>query len=174
MFAYVIQTSRIVCVIVLCSLGIGMVPQWAVAQPASTLPVLNAVVASAELPGTVTVSGSGFTPGGLVYVALYDQWGTSLRETRWVTASQPVVQPPQAVAPGESFSFDLGGSISEQFAVALSPIQVPDGNQNPATGPVSSQSTYIPGLGCGPDLMVRAHDLAAGMWTNVEDVALGC
>ena len=47
-------------------------------------------VDGAQASGTITVTGRAFTPGGRVYVALYDVWGTALYETRWTTASPTV------------------------------------------------------------------------------------
>ena len=37
-------------------------------------PVLLAARSTAITPRITTVSGDGFTPGGEVYIALYDQW----------------------------------------------------------------------------------------------------
>ena len=37
--------------------------------------------------GAVVVTGDTFTPGGQVYIALYDKWGERLFETRWTTAT---------------------------------------------------------------------------------------
>ena len=62
---------------VLIAFCIGTTPVAAAAQGAATGPVLNDVVASSGLPGDIMVSGHGFTPGGLVYIAIYDQWGMS-------------------------------------------------------------------------------------------------
>jgi hypothetical protein len=39
----------------------------------------------------VTVTGTDFTPGGRVYLAIYDQMGARRYETRWVTASLATV-----------------------------------------------------------------------------------
>ncbi len=44
-------------------------------QAVSRLPTLTDAVATTPESGMVTVSGEGFSPGGAVYVALYDRWG---------------------------------------------------------------------------------------------------
>jgi hypothetical protein len=68
---------------------------------------------AAIAPGSIAVSGRGFTPGGRVYVALYDVWGTKLYETRWTAAS--------ATASGRDGSRDpaggffAGGTLRERF-----------------------------------------------------------
>ena len=53
-------------------------------------PTLTDVSVLASSPGTISVTGATFTPGGAVYIALYDPWGAALHETRWITASQTV------------------------------------------------------------------------------------
>jgi hypothetical protein len=50
----------------------------------STGPVLIAV---AVAPGTISVTSRGFIPGGRVYLAVYDTWGTTRHETLWIAAS---------------------------------------------------------------------------------------
>src|SRR5690606_1638571 len=54
---------------------------------AAPLPSLTDVSAGTRTPDLFTVAGTDFTPGGLVYLAVYDQMGAKLYETRWVTAS---------------------------------------------------------------------------------------
>ena len=79
-------------------------------------PVLTGVVASARSPGTVAVAGEGFTPGGGVYVALYDRWGAAPRETRWTAASRAAHGPNGRADPARGFR--RGGGLSEAFGVA--------------------------------------------------------
>jgi hypothetical protein len=85
-------------------------------EPASAAeagPVLVRAEAQASAPGMITVTGEGFTPGGEVYLAIYDTWGDTLQETRWTTASQTVY--------GTYLSFDpargylSGGAVTESF-----------------------------------------------------------
>jgi hypothetical protein len=50
-------------------------------------PLLFDATTAAAAPGMVTIDGQGFTTGGRVYVAVYDQMGAKLYETRWIWAS---------------------------------------------------------------------------------------
>ena len=106
-------------------------------------PVLNAITTSADQSGAIMVSGTGFTLGGLVYIALYDQWGMVLHETRWITATRTAYQPPQELASGEVISSATGGNIGELFEIAVaSPASLSDA-QNPAKGTFTSQPYTI-------------------------------
>lgn len=69
-----------------------LAPQPGAAQ-SDVQPVRSSVSASTALPDSFVVSGNGFTPGGDVYIALYDQWGMILNETRWVAASESIHGP---------------------------------------------------------------------------------
>jgi hypothetical protein len=80
----------------------------------SSGPVLTAVLASAAQPGSISVSGEGFTPGGDVYVAIYDTWGAELHETRWTTASIAAYGPSGSLDP--ALGYHAGGRVSESFA----------------------------------------------------------
>lgn len=157
--------------VVLC-LSRALVPVVAEAEPAA--PVLHAVMASTTQPGTIMVSGTGFTLGGLVFIAIHDQWGTTEHETRWVTASQSAYQPPQAVDQDESFSFDSGGNVGELFAIPLMETELPSDSHNPALGTVTSVPTTMGGVDCATSLMVRAYDRSSATWSNIVDVDLGC
>ncbi len=175
MFSFLTQARRIVCLVLL--LGFGLIGSpTTTAQHASTFPVLTSAVPISAVPGSIMVTGNGFTHGGLVYIALYDQWGTALHETRWVTASVTVYQPSQNIAPGQGFSFDTGGNVAEVFEIVVeaASISVPDGNQNPALNGSSSLPTTMPGVECETALMVRAFDQASADWSNILNVELDC
>jgi hypothetical protein len=152
--------------------GSSSVPAVAQTEPAS--PVLNAVVASTTQPGTIMVSGTGFTQGGLVFIVIHDQWGNSNHENRWVVASKFTYQPPQDVDPDEGFSFDTGGNIGEVFELPMPEIEFPSDSQNPALGSVTSQPRIMDGVVCAMSLMVRAYDRSTATWSNVIEVNLGC
>jgi hypothetical protein len=76
-------------------------------------PALTAASAMAEAPWTVAVAGTAFTPGGRVYVALYDVWGTTLFETRWTTANPTTYGRDGSQDPAAGFG--RGGTIDERF-----------------------------------------------------------
>ena len=63
--------------------------------------------------GAIVVTGDTFTPGGDVYVALYDTWGQHLYETRWVTASVEAYGINGSTDPAQGFK--AGGKILEKF-----------------------------------------------------------
>jgi hypothetical protein len=73
-------------------------------------PFLAAAVAA---PGAIAIRGSGFTPGGRVYVALYDLWGAKLHQTRWTTASPALSGPDGSQDPAAGYR--PGGIVSERF-----------------------------------------------------------
>jgi len=121
-------------------------------------PVLNAVVAGSDLPNIVTVAGHGFTPGGRVYVALYDPWGAALFETRWVTASDRYFQPPLNLGTGDDLVFDTGGTIAEAFVIETPVLELTGGSQQNAP------------LACTTALMARAYDQDSATWSAMIDL----
>jgi hypothetical protein len=136
-------------------------PRSALSRRCSS-PVAVSAVQSSESGNSGTarilVSGVGFSPGEPVFIAIHDQWANVQHETRWVSASMPVLQPPQDLAPGEGFSVDPGGSIGEFFEIPVTVTALPGDNQNPVLGPATSQSVTMPGIACATSLMVRAYD----------------
>jgi hypothetical protein len=85
------------------------------AVPAPTpAPTLSDVSATTQTPHLFTVTGSGFTPGGRVYLTLYDQMSAQLYRTRSITASAlvPVVAGPT----GHEAALVRSGTFREAFA----------------------------------------------------------
>jgi hypothetical protein len=154
------------CLTLLLIIGLGS-PRVVVAHPAtSTGPVLDAVVVSTNAPGVVIVSGQGFTPLGRVYIAVYDRWGTTLHETRVVTTTETLLQPPDFAA--------TGGRFAEEFTVEVGGTEGAAGTQTPAPGTTPGTPTAIANDPCPMPLMVRAYDRATATWSNIVDVELGC
>jgi hypothetical protein len=120
------------------------------------------------------VSGTGFTQGGLVFIAIHDQWGMTAHETRWIVASTYTYQPPQGVDPGEGFSFDTGGNIGELFEIPMTTSVSAGHSGISSEGLVTGQPTSMTGLDCTTSLMVRAYDRTTATWSSVIDVELGC
>lgn len=81
---------------------------------AGVQPVLTSAAANLAIPGTLVVSGANFTSGGEVYIAIYDRWGESSLETRWVTASEPVYGQHGSMDPANGSH--PGGIVHETFA----------------------------------------------------------
>ena len=63
--------------------------------------------------GMIVVTGDTFTPGGQVYIALYDQWGQRLFENRWTTASPDVFGDNGSLDPARGYQ--AGGLLQESF-----------------------------------------------------------
>jgi hypothetical protein len=83
------------------------------AAPSPAAPAIALDVSHAFSPGTIMVDGQGFTPGGRVYIALYDRWGVALHETRWVTATSVLYGSDGSQDPARGFT--AGGTVRERF-----------------------------------------------------------
>jgi hypothetical protein len=115
---------------------------------AAPLPSLTDVSAGTRTPDLFTVTGADFTPGGQVYLAVYDQMGAKLYETRWVTASLATTV--LRHQPGD-------GSLGR------SPVVVPGGGLREAFGQL-----------CGATAMMRALDEQTAVWSNWLTVEFAC
>ncbi len=166
----VTHSKLVVCFLVLFGFGLNGLPASS-AQTASALPVLNNAVVSTIAPDTIEVSGERFSPGGLVYVALYDGWGTALRETRWVASSPTVYGPNGSQDPAQGYL--AGGGIEESFALVQPTIYGPNGSQDPARGYIAGDAPATASVCDGP-MMVRAFDQRTASWSNMLDVESGC
>jgi hypothetical protein len=115
-------------------------------QPAA-VPSLADVTATTRATGLFTVTGNGFTAGGRVYLAIYDQMGAQLYETRWITVSLPLVAltGPTGHEASSIPGSDRGGMLRETFANL-----------------------------CGATAMMRAYDEATATWSNWVTVELAC
>src|SRR5688500_17662327 len=113
------------------------VPWWEETPPTPT-PTLTDVSPGTRTPDLFTVTGTDFTPGGRVYLAVYDQMGAKLYETRWVTASLATTV--LRHQPGD-------GSLGR------SPVVVPGGGLREAFGQL-----------CGATAMMRALDEQTAVW----------
>ena len=145
-----VRRCRLRPVLLLALLGLlvlgGTVTPAAARQPVP-VPTLTDVSATTRTPALFTVTGLDFTPGGRVYLAIYDQMGDRLYETRWVVASPVVLA--VAAGPGHEGvgldAADHGGTLREGFA----------------------------GL-CGATAMLRALDEGTATWSNWLPVGFAC
>lgn len=87
----------------------GLTTSFAAAQTESSRSMEIRHTSIPAQPGTVIISGSGFTPESDIYIALYDQWGVRHHETRWVTGSATLYNQ----YPGTGIV--LGGAFAETF-----------------------------------------------------------
>jgi hypothetical protein len=115
-------------------------------QPAA-VPRLVDVSATTQTGRLFTVTGKDFTPGGRVYLAIYDQMGAQLYETRWITASLPLLalMGPTGHEAASLPGADRGGTLREGFANL-----------------------------CGATAMMRAYDLETVTWSNWLTVEPAC
>jgi hypothetical protein len=165
-----------------------------VAQGAGS-PVLS-IASAVALPSTLlAVQGDKFTAGGLVYLAIYDRWGTDVHEPVWAVASTAQFGPNGSIDPAQGYA--AAGTLREVIDLAPATVYGPNGSADPAQGYVAgvdapSGDIYGPNGSQDPaqgfargsdqaiassngcDLMVRAYDVAAGTWSNLLDVAARC
>ena len=80
---------------------------------APSKPILTSAAPLDAKPGMISVAGEAFTPGGDVYIAIYDTWGDALHETRWTTASVAIYGPNGSRDPARGYI--SGGSLTEAF-----------------------------------------------------------
>ena len=110
------------------------------------VPTLTDVSATTRPPALFTVTGTDFTAGGRVYLAVYDRMGATLYETRWVTASRATVTEPYW---GEG---QYGGAVTT------------------AGGTLHEAFDHL----CGAAAMMRALDEQTATWSNWLEVAPAC
>jgi hypothetical protein len=123
-------------------------PWWNEAGQAPAIPRLTDVSPFTQTPALFTVTGIDFTVGGRVYLAVYDQMGAKLFETRWVTATLTTTtrhhEPGDGLLPPTAVTTP-GGDVREAFA----------------------------GL-CGATAMIRAHDETTAIWSNWLPIQFAC
>jgi hypothetical protein len=134
-------------------IGIAAVALWIGSANAAEAPQRNPIPSLADVSATTqtarlfTVTGTGFSAGGRVYLAIYDQMGAKLYETRWITASFPLLAlagptgHEAASLPGSGH----GGTLRETFANL-----------------------------CGATAMMRAYDEVATTWSSWLTVEPAC
>jgi hypothetical protein len=111
------------------------------------VPSLTNISATTQTARLFTVTGKDFTAGGRVYLAIYDQMGAQLYETRWITANLPLLAlmgptgHEAASLPGSG----RGGMLHEAFANL-----------------------------CGATAMMRAYDLETDTWSTWLTVEPAC
>jgi hypothetical protein len=77
-------------------------------------PSLTTVSPTNQTARLFTVAGAGFTPGGRVYLAIYDAMGARLYETRWVVAG--AVLSVEMGPTGHEAAGPRSGALREAFA----------------------------------------------------------
>jgi hypothetical protein len=114
------------------------------ASPAGATPAgghpAPALTLAVDASATVRIAGGSFIPGGRVFVAVYDAWGTAPGAMAWITASPIVAGPDGTQDPARGYQH--GGLIT----------------------------LLLPFAGrCAAAPMVRAYDATTGAWSAVLD-----
>lgn len=110
-------------------------------------PVLIDATSSGADDGSIALAGFDFTAGHRVFIAVYDQMGAKLYQTRWLTAS------PQYTITGMSdVSPEAHPIISAEKGAFLA---------------------HFPRF-CGASVMVRAYDQSTETWSNWVDFDSNC
>ena len=109
------RTKRIPAVALMAAVGLLtlVIPAQADNRRMTTsppVPSLTNVSATTQTPALFTITGNDFTPGGRVSLAIYDQMGAKLYETRWITAN--AAPPAPATQPSPDYAAQMAGNES--------------------------------------------------------------
>ena len=113
--------------------------RWGANAPAPG-PRLTDVSATTQTPALFTITGKDFTPGGKVYLAIYDQMGAQLYETRWINASLATT----------GWRHEPGDGV-----LGRTPVDIPGGARRESFA-----------LLCGATAMMRGLDEATATWSD--------
>jgi hypothetical protein len=178
---------------------------WSPAN-AQTIPIQPALLPGAivsPLTGVAVIHGEGFSPGGIVYLAIYDRWGLDEQQHVWTVATDGALGPDGSVDPARGYA--SVGTVSEVISIIPEDTYGPNGSQDPAQGYVAADSgitraifaeevTYGPhgsqdpaqgytgkaqlpvdtSDACGRVLMVQAYDARTQTWSDPVDVIASC
>lgn len=183
-----------VLLLILASSWVSPVP--AGAHTVLSLPTLLPATIVSPPSGVVAIHGEGFSPGGLVRIAVYNRQAVDMRNV-WTVATAAVHGPNGSADPAQGFA--EAGTISELMslfptatygpngsqdpaqgyvganAVAEDVIYGPNGSQDPAQGYSKAVRLPIESAGtCGQDLIVRGYDDRTSTWSNPIDVVMSC
>ena len=139
-------------------------------------PSLTAVAARGEPSGKLIVAGEAFTPGGLVYVAVYDRLGALLEEADLIADGPAApgrngsVDPAAEPAEGNAFGATMG-----RWVTAGTTAFGANGSTDPATGYILGGTLSLAfAIPCGVTLDARAFDRDTASWSNWTNTRLGC
>jgi len=168
---FLLSRSRLLVTLLTLTALISWAPA-AIAQGERSSPVLSNAAVVALPSVLLVVEGEGFTPDGLVYIAIYDRWGEDVYGHVWVIAAHGNFGVSGSQDP--NLGYVPAGALD--IVIDLSPATTygPNGFQVPTTGVGSGADQAIAAGGCGRDLMVRAYDQQAAAWSNLLDVTAQC
>jgi len=147
-----------------------MQPGMASAQVAPSQALFMSATVVSVPSGLVAVHGEGFSPGGLVYIAITGNDGRQVFHDGWTVASDGIYGPNGSQDPAQGY-IPTGG-IVEVVSLASAIVYGPYGSQD-------RTQTYIPGQDdawmaalCNHDLDVQAYDAETQTWTERLDLVL--
>ncbi len=152
-----------------------LLPGIASADAATETPFLSVWPAQSDTPGRIFLTGAGFTPSGLVYLALFDQQGAAPDELRLNSDSLTAYGTNGSVDPAAEPGGRAFGAAFGYWLTATRMISGRYGSADPPVGYVHggtiATSFTIP---CGATLAVRAFDRTTGLWSAWADADPGC
>jgi len=137
-----------------------------------TLPTLLPTTIVSPPSGLITIHGEGFSPGGLVRIAVYDRQTVEMQNI-WTVAATAVHGPNGSADPAQGYA--EAGAISEVISLFPTDTYGPNGSQDPAQG-YSKAASQPPqdAWACGQDLIVRGYDDRTSTWSNPVEVVMSC
>jgi hypothetical protein len=149
-----------------------LAPSLASAQPASGSALFVRATYLPTFSGLVVIHGDGFTPGGLVQIALTDHEGTQVFHEVWTVATTAVYGPNGSTDPAQGYV--AAGSVTELVTLDGGAAYGPNGSQDPAQGYWAVDDPVNLGSICADDVAVQAYDAGTLTLSNTVDVSAVC
>jgi hypothetical protein len=120
--------------------------------------------------GSIFVHGDGFTPGGLVYIAVSDSLNVEVSSGMWTRAAATAYGPNGSADP--AWAGMRMGSIREVISLEQDEVYGPHGSQDPAQGYVAeTDGAALLAALCTNGLDVAAYDHTLGTWSDRVEIA---
>lgn len=113
-----------------------------------TLPTLMPTTIVSSPSGLVAVHGEGFSPGGLVRIAVYDRQAVDMWNV-WTVATTAVHGPNGSADPAQGFAD--AGTIGALVSLAPNVVYGPNGSQDPAQGYIAANAGVADNVIFGPN-----------------------
>lgn len=167
------------------------------AQPilSNSLSIQAAIVP--DQSNLLALRGDGFSPHGLVFIAISDPSGSGMNQHLWTVASNAVYGPNGSMDPAQGYV--AGGTVSQvisfdasstfvtngsddpywgaDIAIPFPPTATygPNGSQDPAQGyDDGSRPSLVMDIGCTNYLAAQAYDAETETWSRQSLVDVGC
>ncbi len=168
--SYLLRTPVILCCLLLGSL---FFTSPTAAQDTIPSPALSRVTMASPF-GTATISGEGFTPGGLVRLVVLDLVGVGPTIDVWLVSTTGAVDITVPYLTRATFGPNGSQDPAQGYVPGTLPSELPvmevfgpHGSQDPAQGYASSTMLWE---GACPNLLVNGWDARTDTWTNALDI----